>query len=47
MATNHTLSEANEIINNTLNQLRTPNNLKIVKSLDEASNPLLKKRRYK
>ena len=40
------ISEAKENMNNALNELRTPDNLVVIKSLDEAKNPLLKKRRF-
>ena len=46
MITNENVSEAKENMNNELNELRTPDNLVVIKSLDEAKNPLLKKRHF-
>ena len=46
MVTDNNISEAKENIKIALNELRIQDNLIVVKSLDEAKNPLLKKRRF-
>jgi hypothetical protein len=46
MVTDNNISEAKENIKIALNELRIQDNLIVVKSLDEAENPLLKKRRF-
>jgi hypothetical protein len=40
------ISEAKDNINNALNELRIQDNLIVIKSLNEADNPLLIKRRH-